>query len=551
MSDSEIQSSDAPTRLWWVPFLILAAAHLPLVWIDFTTTWPRAHYQFFPFAFVAFGYLLWARQHSYNPRPKLILTLIVLDLLMLLAAALIKSPWLASVALWHLLLAVAVSRKDKATGSSLAYLALLPLLAVRLPANTDFLVIQHLQDFTSRVASKVLNFVGCLHLRDGNVITLPSKTLMVEEACSGIQSLFTLIFLAVLICCYNRRRAFHAILVIASGVFFAGVMNVCRVISIALAEDWWQMDLTAGWSHDLLGYAVLGLAAGLLYNFDFFLLGFTERVPYGGGNELETDYRNPVIAAFNWLFSTKTRHTPRGLSSDDPGPPLPFKKAILISSVLCGIGIAAQAPVLLFAPVQVNNVLTNLDLLNESSLEPEMAGFVRQAYDTSERDRNSVEGQFSNSWVFKNDNLTAHVSCDHLFCGWHDLRVCYTGIGWEVAETQLDRTESEWHVMQVRLTKPNRGSYGLLLFSGFTPTGTPVQPPDMNAPTGLFQYRLTRNGGLYNTAPDTIQCQTFVESPFPFGDDQIKTLRQLHLKTRRQIRDAALAKASVSQLTHD
>ncbi|MCP4506258.1 MAG: exosortase/archaeosortase family protein, partial [Fuerstiella sp.] len=296
---------DTPTRQWWLPFLILLVGHLPLLLIDLSNNWQRPHYQFFPFAFIAFFAMLWSRQHSHNPRPKLILALVVIDVVLLLTAALIRSPWLASVGLWHLLLAVAISRKDKETGSSLAYLALLPLLAVRLPANSDLLVIQTLQELTSKVASKVLDLVGCLHVRDGNVITLTSKTLLVEEACSGVQSLFTLLFLAVLICCCNRRRPFHFLLVVGAAVFFAGFMNVFRVITIALAEDWWQVNLTAGWSHDVLGYAVLGIAAGLVYNFDLFMLGFTEFVPDEDLNAPNVEFRNPCIAVFNCLISTR------------------------------------------------------------------------------------------------------------------------------------------------------------------------------------------------------------------------------------------------------
>ena len=541
MSDSEIQSSDAPTVLWWVPFLILAAAHLPLVWIDFTTTWPRAHYQFFPFAFVAFGYLLWARQHSYNPRPKRILTLIVLDLLMLLAAALIKSPWLASVALWHLLLAVAVSRKDKDTGSSLAYLALLPLLAVRLPANTDFLVIQHLQDFTSRVASKVLNFVGCLHLRNGNVITLPSKTLMVEEACSGIQSLFTLIFLAVLICCYNRRRAFHAILVIASGVFFAGVMNVCRVISIALAEDWWQMDLTAGWSHDLLGYAVLGLAAGLLYNFDFFLLGFTERVPYGDLSAPGTEYRNPVVAFFNWLVATRTRHTPRGLESVQFPPARWWQRATTISIFASVVALGAQASTLLSgaSSAKPSNFVDAGTILNKASVASVVAEFNQTDYEIETRDTTSDNGVCSNVWSFQNQDMLARVACDHPFCGWHDLRKCYSGVGWRVTETRIDKTESAWPAMQVKLTMARDGSHAILFFSLFGANGEPFQTPEEDNAMGLFQNRFVP-GGNYGAPPATLQCQTFAVLPIAFSEEQIEQLRELHSVTRTQIMNRVL-----------
>ncbi len=533
--------AEAPARLWWLPFLILLLGHLPLLFIDFSNTWQQPHYQFFPFAFIAFFALLWSRQHSRNPRPKLILCLVVIDVLLLSAAVALRSPWLASVGLWHLLLAVAVSRKDKETGSSLAYLAFLPLLAVRLPVNMDVLVIQNLQDLTSRIASKVLNLVGCLHLRDGNVITLTSKSLLVEEACSGIQSLFTMLFLAILICCYNRRRPFHATLVIGSAVFFAGFMNVLRVITVALAEDWWQLDLTAGWSHDVLGYAVLGMAAGLVYNFDFFLLGFTAPVPDVDLDMPNVQFRNPFVAAFNWLIATETLHRPGGLDAVQARQPMSFRKSVILSIILCLVGIAAQASALLSRPDRSarSDFITTKEILSESSVDTAIAGFQRTNYEIEERDRTSDNGSFSNVWDFQGNSLMARVSCDHSFRGWHDLRDCYRGTGWEVMETQVDRTDSDWPAMQVKLNKIHNGSHAILFFSLFDVTGKPFRPPEAGNMTGLLQNRLV-DGGLYGAPPDTLQCQTFAVLAFPFSQAQIDSLRRLHSATRRQIRDETM-----------
>ncbi len=546
MSAPEIHiesSEELPSRFWWLPFLILFVGHLPFLLSEYSTTWRQTHYQFFPFAFIAFFSLLWSRQHSRNLRPKLVLGLVILDLLMLFTGAVVWSPWLASLGLWHLLLALAVSRKDKDTGASLAYLALLPLLTVRLPANTDVLIIRTLQDLTSRVASNVLNLAGCLHLRQGNVITLPSKTLLVEEACSGVQSLFTLLFLAVLICCWKRRRLFHASLVLVSGVFFAGFMNVIRVIIIVLAEHWWQKDLTAGWPHDMIGYTVLVLAAGLVYNFDYFLLGFTAPVPDSGLSKPNVAYRNPCVAAFNQIFATKIEHTSRGLDSVPPDQTRWWKLSIICSSVFCVVGIAAQAPAFFSRSERSSNFTTNLNLLTESALDPNVAGFVLQTYNEEERGRGDIAGQFSNVWVFHDRNMDVTVSCDHLFCGWHDLRMCYTGIGWQVSDSKLDQSEPEWQGMRVRLAKPDLGSYGLLFFSFFTPSGDPYQPPDTNDAIQLVQHRLRTLPG-FSTVPDTIQCQTFAESPIPFTEDQVDSVRGLHLQARRRIRDAALSQGS-------
>ena len=215
-TDASAPDSSKPQN-WWLPYVLLLAGHLPFVYIDLKLMWTRTHYQFFPFALAAFAWLLWQRQDGAGPNRRAVKSLLVLDVIVLTVAVAINSPWLGSVGMCLVLAAAATSRRDKLTGSSLAYLALLPLLAVRLPANIDLHVVTELQGITSKIASRILNLVGCLHLREGNIIRLKSRMLMVEEACSGVQSLFTLIFFAILICCGRRRSPFHGILVLLGG----------------------------------------------------------------------------------------------------------------------------------------------------------------------------------------------------------------------------------------------------------------------------------------------------------------------------------------------
>ncbi|MCP4172399.1 MAG: exosortase U, partial [Fuerstiella sp.] len=99
-----------------------------------------------------------------------------------------------------------------------------------------------------------------------------------------------------------------------------------------------------------------------------------------------------------------------------------------------------------------------------------------------------------------------------------------------------DKTNTDWPAIQARLSKNRNGSHAILFFSLFDSTGVPTQPP--NSIEGLMQYKLILGG----SPPDTLQCQTFAVLPVPFSPDQIDSLRQLHLETRQQIRDAALQK---------
>src|SRR5205823_3954299 len=83
-------------------------------------------------------------------------------------------------------------------GGRALVLALLPVwlflwLAVPLPLGLDQNLITSLQPLTARGSSVLLDQLGVFHVRAGNVIEVPGKRLMVEDACSGIHSLFAVL----------------------------------------------------------------------------------------------------------------------------------------------------------------------------------------------------------------------------------------------------------------------------------------------------------------------------------------------------------------------
>ena len=200
------------------------------------------------------------------------------------------------------LLAWSVNQKDDGHSRSLGYLILLPLMTLRLPLNSDQQVIHWLQRITTSIASRSLDHLGMLHAREGNVIEFPGKSFLVAEACSGVQSLFTILFLAALVICLRRRSIAHTVLLMLSGFAFAGIMNVTRVMTIAIAWERHQRDWSVGFTHELLGYCCLGAAAALLMSADAFLEFFLAQVPDFRGLGPVAIFRNPIIAIWNQLF---------------------------------------------------------------------------------------------------------------------------------------------------------------------------------------------------------------------------------------------------------
>ena len=183
--------------------------------------------------------------------------LVVVDFLVVAIGAVVGSPWAVWAGLLSGLSACCLAARDKGHRGNLIH-AVLPLFVlVRPPFAADLHLIGALQSWTTVVASKILHQVGILHFRSGNVIELADKSLLVEEACSGIQSLFAVVFAGVVVIALRRRRLLHGLMLLPFTFLWAAVFNVLRVLAIAIAWENYQMDLSAGTTHTVLGLSLI------------------------------------------------------------------------------------------------------------------------------------------------------------------------------------------------------------------------------------------------------------------------------------------------------
>ena len=138
------------------------------------------------------------------------------------------------------------------------------LMAVPLPALLVNAVTLPLQFTASQIADTTLTTAGVAVFRDGNVLELPSATLQVAEACSGLRSLVSLVAIAVILAWATpaRTRLARATIVVAA-VPVAIVMNGFRIAGIGLAcEAWGPRMATGGW-HTFSGWVTF-LASALV-----------------------------------------------------------------------------------------------------------------------------------------------------------------------------------------------------------------------------------------------------------------------------------------------
>jgi exosortase len=127
------------------------------------------------------------------------------------------------------------------------------LIAIPLPTLVVNAVTLPMQLTASRIAEQTLTASGVAVFRDGNVLELPSGSLEVAEACSGLRSAVSLGAIAVLLAWMEPTWPRRIALVIAS-VPIAIVMNGLRITATAFASEAWGAEAATGRWHEFTGW---------------------------------------------------------------------------------------------------------------------------------------------------------------------------------------------------------------------------------------------------------------------------------------------------------
>jgi exosortase len=145
----------------------------------------------------------------------------------------------------------------------LAFPLLLLTFMFPIPAIVYARVTLPLQLLASGMAETILSALGVPVLRDGNVLELASQRLSVVEACSGIRSLVSLGFLALVYGYFFDRRTWMRGVLLAATVPIAIAANAARVTLMGLMGGY-RADLARGVPHLAEGWVLFATALALV-----------------------------------------------------------------------------------------------------------------------------------------------------------------------------------------------------------------------------------------------------------------------------------------------
>jgi exosortase len=137
-------------------------------------------------------------------------------------------------------------------------------LAVPLPQSLVNVVSFPLQLVAADLAVSTLQAFGFAILREGNIIHLPNHQLFVADACSGLRSLMALGTLGVVFAYFFRRDPIERIVIVASTIPIAILVNAFRVGLTTILAYHWGPGMAAGVIHQTEGFFTFALAFVLL-----------------------------------------------------------------------------------------------------------------------------------------------------------------------------------------------------------------------------------------------------------------------------------------------
>lgn len=131
-----------------------------------------------------------------------------------------------------------------------------------------------LQFLASRFATTLLDLTGVPVLREGNIIHLPTISLEVVEACSGMRSLMALITISVAYGLLCERRTWRRVVLVFSSIPIAVVANGFRIMGSGLLGQYWSPEKAEGFFHEFSGLLIFCASCLLLALFHFLLAHF-------------------------------------------------------------------------------------------------------------------------------------------------------------------------------------------------------------------------------------------------------------------------------------
>ena len=219
---------------------------------------PNFSYGFLVPLFAA--HLAWTKREALRkiqPRPSWLgVAVVALGLAVLILGVFGAELFLSRISLVILLAGLVLSFGGARVLKETRFVILVLLLAIPIPAIVFNQIALPLQTLAAKLASALLPLFGTPVLRQGNVIELPSMTLEVAEACSGIRSLMSLLTISIFYSYFLESSGRRRTVLVLSSIPIAIAANAIRILGTGLCVQYWNPEKALGFFHEFSGWLI-------------------------------------------------------------------------------------------------------------------------------------------------------------------------------------------------------------------------------------------------------------------------------------------------------
>ena len=264
---SSTQAPASPAKVAWQPIAwfgaLLVICYAPILYrmgVQWANDENMGHGFFVP---VIAGYIAWQRRTELLATPRqpngwglaLVIWAALQALVATLGAELFTARLSFLIALVGAILYLGGTRWIKI----LLFPLTLLLFMIPIPAIIYAALTLRLQTLASELGELMIGWMGIPVLRAGNTLQLPSQTLDIAEACSGIRSLLSLGFLSLVYAYFTDKRPWMRWALLAATIPIAIGANGIRVAVTGLLSEI-NTQLARGAYHEAEGYIVFVVA---------------------------------------------------------------------------------------------------------------------------------------------------------------------------------------------------------------------------------------------------------------------------------------------------
>ena len=247
------------------------AFHGTFLWLYERYTNPDSHYSHGFLIPLISGYLIWRKReqlkNTVRTSSKIGLALVILALLIHIGSVWTHVFFTSGFSILLLFIGLSLylfgSEFTKKISFPLGFLIFM----FPLPMGAISVFSFPLKLIVANLGTSLLNLFGLPIFREGAIVHLARTTLTIDDPCSGIRSLISLLALGALIAYISNMGLLKKMILFISAIPIAIFTNVLRVCALILAANWLgsQWAMPEHWFHTASGMGVFGISMILLF----------------------------------------------------------------------------------------------------------------------------------------------------------------------------------------------------------------------------------------------------------------------------------------------